>query len=110
MSNPKKPKSKGMHTYRFRDNPEEKRFADAWLKENAVNATKPTPLLTHLLNMGGHDAAIVEPSERDQVTAATVIHWLGTPNGQCFLRDLGYVKSADFKEEPVAPKPEDSEP
>lgn len=35
------PKTDGLHTYRFRDNPEERRFAEAWAKNHTdrLNST-----------------------------------------------------------------------
>lgn len=79
---------KGLHTHRFKDNPEEKRFADAWLEQN-----KHGDNLAHLLDerptRGGRPPT---PGDRDYVVAATVIQWLGSPVGQHFLKDLGYSK------------------
>ena len=79
-------KYQGLRPYRHKDNPEEKRFAQAWSKENEDGR-----LLAHLLDdrhaQGGYPP---EPSDRDHVVAATVIQWLGSPVGQGFLRRLGY--------------------
>jgi len=76
----------GMRTYRLMDNPEERRFADAWEKNNGN-------LLAHILDdryyQGGHSP---EPSDRDCLVAATTIQWLGTPVGRAFLFELGYIK------------------
>lgn len=80
-------KVKGLHTYRFRDNPEEKRFAAAWTKNN---------VLPWLLGPGDRK---VDPSKRDEEVAATVVQWLGSPVGQAFLNDLGYVKRDDDDED-----------
>lgn len=75
-------KFKGLHTYRFKENPEEKRFAEAWAKNNPL----PWLLDERRLQTGRPE----DPSDRDTVVAATVIQWLGSPVGQAFLRDLGY--------------------
>jgi len=79
---------KGLHTARFKNNPEEKRFADAWEQRNQLGNN-----LAHLLDtrpvQGGHPPT---PSDRDYEVAATVIQWLGSHVGECFLRDLGYEK------------------
>lgn len=104
MATPKKIRTKGLHPYRFHDNPEEQRFAEAWLKE-----TKPamgTGILAYLLNSGAQNFRPIDPSERDQVVAATVIQWLGSPVGQGFLRDLGYTRPASME----LPAPKESEP
>jgi hypothetical protein len=76
----------GMRPYRFADNPEEERFARAWAQFEASD-------LGWLIvdsEQNGCRAPFVE--ERERVVAATVIQWLGSPVGQGFLRDLGYVR------------------
>lgn len=71
----------GLHKYRFKDNPEERRFAEAWERQSSN--------LRHLLHTGDqHNPP--DPSKRDKIVAATVIQWLGSPVGQAFLSDLGY--------------------
>lgn len=89
-------KHKGVHTHRFRDNEEEKNFADAWEDQN-----KHGNSLAYLLHCGDQQGKPPEPSARDYEVAATVIQWLGSPVGQCFLRDLGYVKRGDNKKPPL---------
>jgi hypothetical protein len=84
--NMKKPK--GLHPYRFKDNAEEKLFAEAWAKQNEQGHT--LAYLLHVGDQGGQRP--VEPSDRDHVVAATVVQWLGSHVGECFLRDLGYLK------------------
>ncbi len=84
-----KTKPLGLHTHRFKDNPEEKRFADAWTTENERGH-----ILAHLLDphhgTGGRRPP--EPERPYQIVAATVMQWLGSSVGQGFLRDLGYEK------------------
>lgn len=81
-------KIKGLHTHRFRDNPEEKRFAEAWAKH-----VKSRHDIDGLLD-AEHGTMTPEPaSDRDRIVAATVIQWLGSPVGQGFLRDLGYERT-----------------
>ena len=89
MTTKKAPVTKGLHAYRFKQNPEELRFALAWLKENSRE--NGTLLLAYLLS-DGQDHRPQDLSERDQVVAASVIQWLGSPVGQSWLRDLGYEK------------------
>lgn len=72
---------KGRWAQRLKDNPEERRFAKAWDKAN---------VLRYLL---GDGIVPVDPTEQEAVVAATVIQWLGSPVGQGFLHDLGYMKS-----------------
>lgn len=83
-------KIKGLHTYRFKENPEEERFAKAWEQQNEYGSN-----LAYLLHVGEQRGRPPEPDDRDHTVAATVIQWLGSPVGQWFLRDLGYVKSTD---------------
>lgn len=78
-------KTTGLHPYRFAENPEEKRFAEAWEQEN----DRGTTLLAHLLGDGSHKGS---PTIREERIAATVIQWLGSPVGQGWLRDLGYER------------------
>ena len=73
---------------RFKDNPEERRFADAWRHENTT--TLHSPLLAQLMGDGREPATDI--SQRDATVAATVIQWLGSPVGRCFLLDLGYER------------------
>lgn len=74
----------GLHTHRFADNPEEKRFAEAYAAKMGRRN------LEWLLSCGGEVPAPL--SERDETVAATMIQWLGSPVGQGFLRDLGYER------------------
>lgn len=82
-------KNKGLHQHRFRDNPEERRFAQAWEDRNVYGQN-----LDYLLDTGPGRGSLHPPpaSDRDRVVAATVIQWLGSPVGQGFLQDLGYEK------------------
>ncbi len=77
----------GLHTHRFGDNPEEKRFAKAWERFDGAN-------LDYLLQCGEplHLGYPPPATDRERVVAATVIQWLGSPVGQGFLRDLGYER------------------
>ena len=78
-------KHKGLHAHRLHQNPEEERFAKAWKAQN-----DPGRQLEYLLLRTDGKPALV--TERDEVVAATVMQWLGSPVGQGFLRDLGYER------------------
>jgi hypothetical protein len=80
-------KIKGLHEGRFQKNPEERRFANAWKKQNELGKT-----VDYLLWEGDRRGSPPTASPRDQVVAATVIQWLGSPVGESFLNDLGYKK------------------
>ena len=77
---------KGLHTHRLTDNPEEKRFAEAWNDQNKYGRILEYLLSTHPNN---HPVMV---NEQEESIAATVIQWLGSPVGQSFLFDLGYKK------------------
>lgn len=81
-------KPKGLHLHRFKDNPEEKRFAEAW--QQICEQGDTLAYLLHVGDQGGFRPP--QPSERDQTVAATVIQWLGSPVGQSWLEGLGYSK------------------
>ena len=76
-------KNKGLSTHRFKQNPLEMKFALEWETMNANrNGT-----LDYML-AGKTNRPDGEVTDRDRVVAATVIQWLGSPVGQCFLRDI----------------------
>lgn len=79
----KKKSNKGIHRHRFKANPNEAKLASLWDKQCTYHST-----LDYLLGDGAKPA---EPSDRDRQVAATVIQWLGSPVGQCFLEDAGFV-------------------
>ena len=87
---PKKSKHRGLHIYRFKDNPKEKAFAEAWELENERGH-----ILDYLLHVGtnAQTGRPLECTEREALVAATVIQWLGSPVGQHFLEELGYKKT-----------------
>ena len=86
-----KPKHRGLSTYRLADNPEERRFAEAWQEHNDRGRTLDYLLDPHKGERGNPP----EAEEPDRVLAATIVQWLGSPVGQGFLRDLGFVKLDD---------------
>lgn len=92
MSIPKR--NVGLHKHRLRDNPEEKRFADAWQKQDAAGNT-----LAHLLSETSWPADV---TPRDRLVAATVMQWLGSPVGQHWLGELGYRRTSKEDDRPHA--------
>ena len=83
-------KNKGLHQYRFKDNPVEERFAKEWERCNIDLIDKRLNgkgVLDYLLTQGSNIPA-GEVTPRDREVAATVIQWLGTPVGQGFLADV----------------------
>jgi hypothetical protein len=77
---------KGLHEYRLPDNPEERRLSEAF-KEFAKDH------LAYLLHVGDQGGAPPILNEHDATVACTVIQWLGSPVGQNWLRDMGYVRT-----------------
>jgi len=73
---------KGLHAYRLQREPKEKQFAEAWEESNKFGHT-----LEYLLSME-NDRDHTTMTDRDEVVAATVIQWLGSPCGQGFLGKL----------------------
>lgn len=81
-----KMKNKGLSQHRFKKNPLEKKFAEAWEKINTIKRNGDNTL-DYLLaeNVNRPQGEI---TERDRVVAATIIQWLGSPVGQYFLKDV----------------------
>ena len=80
--------AQGFRKYRFKDNPLEQKFAEEWVKRN-----REGKILLYLTSPSNR----LEQSdlcERDKIIAGSVIQWLGTPVGQCFLRDVLGVEIA----------------
>jgi hypothetical protein len=78
-------KHHGRSRHRLKDNPLERKFADLWEHWNR----KPMPILAYLVGDGddpGH------PTEEQAEIAATVVQWLGSPVGEAFLKDAGFVQ------------------
>jgi hypothetical protein len=79
--------NKGLHQYRFKNEPLEKLFAEAWEADNIDNAGRidGRGILDYLLAKDSNHPN-GEVTKRDREVAATVIQWLGSPVGQSFLR------------------------
>jgi hypothetical protein len=77
---------KGNKEYRHEQNPEEKRFHDAVIDMGARHWSSVTLPLN---DTGTAPSRYLEEDERVLVT--NTIQWLGSPVGQNFLRDMGYV-------------------
>lgn len=77
----------GLKTHRFEDNPEERLFATLWADFTANG--RP---LEYLPDLSGRSPP-PPCSDRDHEVAATVIQWLGSPVGQSFLQQAGWVKN-----------------
>ena len=79
---------------RLASNPEERRFLDAWKEQQESTRTLAWLLCPEAnVQYSEHRGRPPEPTEDQHMVAATVVQWLGSPVGQCFLRDLGYEKT-----------------
>lgn len=97
---PKKLLNTGLSSNRLDDNPEERRFAEAW---DAINQPIGTPgvegpTLAHMMHLGD-GWTIKEPAPVARTIAATVIQWLGSAVGRRFLHGLGYKYNERSEEE-----------
>lgn len=79
-------KHEGLRTNRLQREPLERIFAEEWAKRNA-SVIGGDVLLDHLLAVDANRPR-GEVKQRDATVAATIIQWLGTHVGQCFLRDV----------------------
>lgn len=70
----------GMHPCRLEHNPIEAEFAEAWREANKYGR-----VLEYLLSPDNRPEPV---SLRDEIVAATVIQWLGSPVGQNFVRSI----------------------
>ena len=102
----------GLHARRLaenRDNPREMVFVKHWHREHEGNRdllgelflvpcdrTDPNVLPWSLLDTFGPKCAPLEaPTERDRIVVETVIQWLGSNVGICFLSEA--LKSAGYR-------------
>lgn len=82
----------GCKAYRYKrrdDNEQERVFAEKW---QGINDENHRYALARLLAEDPNARNLPRPSDRDKMVAATVIQWLGSPVGQGFLRDCGFVR------------------
>ena len=80
----------GVSTHRFKDNPLERRVAEEWDRINKPPGEAGVQTLEHLLTTRrDRRPDFVEPEDREK--AATIIQWLGSPIGQNFLSDCGFI-------------------
>ncbi len=86
---------KGLNEHRFKENPDEKKFAETWRRHQEQGR-----VLAHLLDSREiHSGSPPTPSDNEYVVAATVIQWLGSPVGKHFLEEVGFVKKEEPKKE-----------
>lgn len=74
--------------YRFETNPQEKKFVDEFIKQCYDHGVPDR--IVFGANHKGISPDYLSERERDIVLSA--IQWLGSPVGQKFLNDCGFVK------------------
>lgn len=79
---------KGNKTYRHKQNPEEKLFHDTFISQHGDRDMSAIVLEPN--KSGTAPSRYLTPEEEKIVISA--MQWLGSPLGQCFLRDMGYEK------------------
>lgn len=83
---------KGNKEYRFKDNPKEKEFHDKFIA--MFNRDGSRKSLSAIVN-GWSDNRQNQPkewlSEKEEVICVNLIQWLGSPVGQGFLAECGFV-------------------
>lgn len=81
----------GINSHRYKNNPQELKFAEVWQKLNDRDYINKGKTIDYILNKG--DEKFVDIcSERDQEVACSIIQWLGSPIGQGFLYSVKEVK------------------
>jgi hypothetical protein len=82
-------KNKGLHQYRLPTNPLEKRFAELWEAHNNEYPYHGFDTVDTLMSEDSYHPDFASDEER--IAMATVIQWLGSPVGQCFLNRGGFA-------------------
>jgi len=76
---------KGNKTYRHEQNPDEKQLHDNFLEHIGCNYDTMDQIAFSPQSNG-------RLNDREKALMVTTIQWLGSPVGQCFLCDNGYIK------------------
>lgn len=80
---------KGTKQYRFEQNPEEELFYKIFIEHCSYNNTTLSQIIFGTKNNG----EVKEwATERDEIVSINLIQWLGSPVGQGFLDNCGYIK------------------
>ena len=97
-----KKKYRGMSPHRYKENPLEKRFAEAWQEWNEEGRG----FLTYLMDETNRGEPNPPLSDRDYLVAATVVQWFGSPVGQgCLVEVLSQPEGVIVREGLVPNEP-----
>ncbi len=77
----------GINSHRYKNNPQELKFAEVWQKLNDRKIMNNYSTIDYVLNRKS-EAYVEVCSERDQEVACSIIQWLGSPCGQRFLESV----------------------
>jgi hypothetical protein len=82
---------KGFKTYRHDSNPKEKELHDKFLKDHIFDKNVDIDLLVFPPANPSQRYAVDTLSDREKQIMLSTIQWLGSPVGQSFLKDCGFV-------------------
>jgi len=83
----------GISEHRLDREPLEKRFAEAWQRLNDTsNSGRGKSTLDYLMDKDSRGVPDPPLTDRDWLVASTVIQWLGSPVGQCFISEVITLK------------------
>jgi hypothetical protein len=83
---------KGTKEYRFKDNPLEKRFHDAFINQFGRDHQSLKTLSMIIFGPSPTNSNYANSclTDYEETMCVNMIQWLGSPVGQSFLRDLGF--------------------
>jgi len=81
----------GFKTYRHESNPKEKEFHDKFIEHNSHNHNDMDFLVFGMGDSNGNFPAN-RLTEHEKKIVISTIQWLGSPVGQGFLRECGFIK------------------
>jgi hypothetical protein len=85
---------KGNNEYRFESNPKEKEFHSKFIKM-FTQSNSALKSLSAIVN-GWSDDRQIQPkewlSEKEETICVNLIQWLGSPVGQGFLNECGFIE------------------
>jgi hypothetical protein len=90
----------GNKVYRHEQNPEEKRFHDEFIRQHGDRDMSAIVLEPN--KTGTAASRYLTPEEEGIVISG--MQWLGSPLGQCFLRDMGYEKQPEVPKKVMTDK------
>ena len=83
----------GYKVYRHAENPKEKELHDKFLKIHNREGYDDMDVIAFGCDANGNPEGRL--SEKEQKIMLSTIQWLGSPVGQCFLRDCGFILRED---------------